>query len=86
MIRKIFCCLALGLLLTVAHAQDRLTRVVVANGGGTLSTSDNSMRLRFTVGQASADPKTLKGGEYRLQTGYWGPEADPDLVFRNSAE
>ncbi len=79
--------LFLGLVLALGvHAQMVLKKVVVSSGGGPLQSADQSVQMKLTVGQAVAGPQMIKGGEYRMQTGYWGPAADPDLVFRNSVE
>ncbi len=77
------CALALPLL---ALAQNQLERVVIDSGTQTLTANGGTVQVQVTIGQANADPQPLQAGAYKLSTGYWGPEADPDLVFKNSFE
>ncbi len=77
------CALAVPLL---ALGQNRLERVVIDSGTQTLTANGGTVQMQVTIGQANADPQPLKAGAYELSTGYWGPEANADLVFKNSFE
>ena len=66
-----------------AVAQFKINKYTISTGGGVIA--NQNYQITGTVGQSEASI-TSSGENYKLNSGFWTPGADNDLIYKNGFE